>query len=139
MIGNPGTLTYGKHQPSPSCHFLPLYFLWRDGEPMAMSILQCPCPLERSPQVIKGVACGPELRHWTNGKPTGCGLQMGTGALPVFVLVLYKEGKVRNLVNEGRVTFIARDKMLTEHRQAIVESESFLEASYRWLDLCFVQ
>lgn len=71
---------------------------------------------------------------------------MGTGALPVFALVLYKEGKAVfftpsnltavssylcvnkarqaenacNLANEGRVTFIAQDKMLTEHLQAIV-------------------
>lgn len=28
---------------------------------MAMSVLQCPCPLERSLQVIKWVACGPEV------------------------------------------------------------------------------
>lgn len=48
-----------------SCHFLPLYFLWHDGEPM--SILQCPCPLERWPQVIKGAACGPE----EDGGPIG--------------------------------------------------------------------
>lgn len=28
---------------------------------MVVSIRQCPCPLERSPQVIKGVACGPKV------------------------------------------------------------------------------
>lgn len=54
-------LTYGKHQPFPSCHFLPLYFLCHDGGLMALSIPQCPCPLERSPQVIRRVACGPEF------------------------------------------------------------------------------
>lgn len=95
MIRNPVTLTYGKHQPSPSCHFLPLYFLCHDGELMAMSILQCPCPLERSPQVIKGFACRPEVDFETIGKPTGYGSQMWTEVLPVFVLELHKEGKAQ--------------------------------------------
>lgn len=46
----PPALTCGKHQPSPTRHFLPGHFLSRDGE--LMSIPPCPRPLDRRPWVI---------------------------------------------------------------------------------------
>lgn len=55
---------------SPSFHFLPLYFLCLDEEPLAMSILQRPRPLKRSLRSLQGLLEGQRqtLDQWSRNR-----------------------------------------------------------------------
>lgn len=91
---------------SQSCHFLPLRFFCplplRGTDGCIHSSMPLPITEVTSGHqgvLVDGRQTSDQRRpggHWyRGGRPTGCALQRRRGALPVFVLDLYKEGKAQ--------------------------------------------